>query len=370
MRLSKLFRHHTPAITCLLLALASAPAMAQTDPTLAEAQRLLRSGQHAQALSKADSYIASKPKEPQGRFTKGLILAEMKRHNDAIIVFKKLTEDFPELPEPYNNLAVIYAQEKQYDKARQALEAAIKTHPAYAVAHENLGDVYAKLASQAYGKALQIDANNPAAQSKLSLIKDLASTPTGTATMRPGAPPPEPVKIAAADPVKPTQILTPPPVVATPPKPPLATPPVVTAPAQQAATAVVAKPTPVVTPTPPAPAPAAVKPDDVSKVVQHWASSWSRKEVKAYLALYAPEFVPPGGISRKTWEEERTARITKPGAIEVKVENIVVSLQGNDKATVKFRQHYKSANLKSSAGKTLLMVLSNGRWLIKEERVN
>jgi tetratricopeptide (TPR) repeat protein len=91
-------------------------------------------------------------------------------------VFSKLTEDYPELPEPYNNLAVIYAQQKQYDKAKQALEMAIRTHPSYATAHENLGDIYARLASQAYDKALQIDSSNSSAQNKLALIRDLMST--------------------------------------------------------------------------------------------------------------------------------------------------------------------------------------------------
>ncbi len=59
-------------------------------------------------------------------------------------MFTKLSEDYPELPEPYNNLAVLYAQQKQYDKARTALEMAIRTHPSYAIAYENLGDIYAK----------------------------------------------------------------------------------------------------------------------------------------------------------------------------------------------------------------------------------
>ena len=84
--------------------------------------------------------------------------------DEATGVFLKLTEEAPELPEPYNNLAVIYAQQKQYDKAKAALEMAIRTHPSYAVAHENLGDLYAKMARQAYDRALQIDAGNASAQ--------------------------------------------------------------------------------------------------------------------------------------------------------------------------------------------------------------
>ena len=92
-------------------------------------------------------------------------------------MFLKLTEDFPELPEPYNNLAVLYAQNKQYEKARAALQMALRDHPEYAVAHENLGDVYAKLASQSYDKAVQLNAANAAARAKSSAIQNLLDTP-------------------------------------------------------------------------------------------------------------------------------------------------------------------------------------------------
>src|SRR6266478_4423624 len=94
--------------------------------------------------------IADNPRDARARFLKGLILTEQNKPNDAIKVFTALTDDYPELPEPYNNLAVLYASQGQYDKARKSLEMAIRTHPSYAIAHENLGDVYAKMASEAY----------------------------------------------------------------------------------------------------------------------------------------------------------------------------------------------------------------------------
>ena len=135
---------------------------------LPEVQRLIKQGQYPQAMEKVDAYLSSRPKDAQGRFLKGLIFTEMNKPAEAIAVFTKLSEDYPELPEPYNNLAVLYAQQKQYDKARTALEMAIRTHPSYAIAYENLGDVYAKLASQAYSKALQLDANNTGVHEKIS----------------------------------------------------------------------------------------------------------------------------------------------------------------------------------------------------------
>ena len=155
-----------------LLALVAASSI--TLPAIADAgkvQELVKQGQYESALSEADAGLAGQPKDPELRFLKGLALTELGRREEAIEVFQNLTADYPELPEPYNNLAVIYAQQKEFDKARSALEMAIRTHPAYATAHENLGDIYSRLASQAYSKALQLDAGNSVAEAKLALVR-------------------------------------------------------------------------------------------------------------------------------------------------------------------------------------------------------
>ena len=157
-------------ILALLLACGAAAAAADE---IADIGKLLKGGQLEQASQRVDALLASKPRDAQGQFLKGLILTEQNKTTEAIAAFTKLTELYPELPEPYNNLAVLYAGLGQYERARQALEMAIRTHPSYATAHENLGDVYAKLASQAYDKALQLDSNNPTAQTKLALVRDL-----------------------------------------------------------------------------------------------------------------------------------------------------------------------------------------------------
>jgi len=125
-----------------------------------EGSRLFKEGKRPEALERINTYLTQHPKDARARFLKGVILAEQNKNTDAIAVFTELTEDYPELPEPYNNLAVLYATQGDYEKARKALEMAIRTHPSYAVAHENLGDIYATLASQAYDKALQLDSNN------------------------------------------------------------------------------------------------------------------------------------------------------------------------------------------------------------------
>ncbi len=350
-------------IVGIVLSASVALAHAQSLP---DVQRLMKQNQLPQALEKVDQYIASRPKDAQGRFLRGLILTDLGRPSEAIAVFTKLTEDFPELPEPYNNLAVLYAQQKQYDKARSALEMAIRTHPSYSIAHENLGDVYAKLASQAYDKALQLDSSNAATQTKLSMIKELISTsskpgvkPAAATSARPAVELP-PAKVAASEAPKPAPTAT----VAAPAAAPAK--PVEKAPEPVAA----AKPAETKAPVESASAEKATAAEaEVTKALLGWANAWSRKDVKGYLAYYASDFQPPNGLTRKAWENERAQRIDKPGKLQVKVDEIKITFAG-DKATARFRQNYTSATLKSSAGKTLVFVKSGSRWVISQERIS
>ena len=332
-----------------LLCLATPLAWAQPDD-YAEVNRLVRSGQFNEAMLKADQYLATKPRDPQMRFLKGVIQTESGKASDAIATFSKLTEDYPELPEPYNNLAVLYAGQSQFDKARAALEMAIRTNPSYATAHENLGDVYAKLASQAYSKALQLDAGNAAVVPKLSLIRNLFAA-GGVGTARP------PASVAAAPAPATSPSLIPPPPAAAP------RPPTVTSPAPAAAPATAAAPVPAPTP---APSPAGDAQRDVESAVMAWAKAWSARSMKDYLAAYGPNFAPPGGQARSAWEADRRARIEPRSRIGVDVSDLAVTVNG-DRATARFRQDYTSDTLNVTSRKTLDLVKSGNRWLIVRE---
>jgi Flp pilus assembly protein TadD len=138
---------------------------------------LLRQGKADEALVKADAYISGKPRDPQMRFLRGVILTEQGKQADAVTAFTQLTQDYPELPEPYNNLAALYAAQSQFDKARAALEMAVKLNPDYATAHENLGDVYVRLAAESYSRAKQLEASNATVPPKLVLIRQMFSAP-------------------------------------------------------------------------------------------------------------------------------------------------------------------------------------------------
>ena len=292
-----------------------------------DVNRLLKAGQPTEAMAKVDQFLVAKPRDPQMRFLKGVILAETGKANEAIATFVKLTEEFPELPEPYNNLAVLYASQSQFDKARVALEMAIRTNPSYATAHENLGDVYAKLASQAYSKALQLDGSNAGVPPKLALIRNLFSPEARTA---------KPV------------------VTATP----------TNAPSAPAAT----KPAPA--PAPVAAAPVTAQPpegtQEVIAAVQAWAKAWAGKDMAGYLGAYGDKFDPPGKQSRKAWEAERTDRIVSKRTITVDVSDFDVKM-ADGKASVDFRQNYKAGSLVANSRKTLEMMRQNGRWMIVRE---
>ncbi|WP_217424471.1 tetratricopeptide repeat protein [Nitrogeniibacter mangrovi] len=285
--------------------------------SVADIQSMIDKGQYAEALKQADQDLTASPRDPQTRFLKGIALTEMNRSDDAIEVFSKLTHDYPELPEPYNNLAVLYAQKSEFDKAKSALEMAIRTHPSYATAHENLGDVYARLARQAYNKALQIDAANTSAKSKLALIRQLmtvSGVPGETVSGVPGE------TVAAAAPATPAP---PTPVADTAPasEAPVATPAPEAPPAPAPAKEAPASPPPAVAaPQPAAPEPAPVATNDsaaIETAVLAWAQAWSAKDVTAYLSHYATDFDPPGANpvsagrpSASTWSAKNPGKST------------------------------------------------------------
>jgi ketosteroid isomerase-like protein len=344
---------------CLAVCLLASGAVYADD--YADVNRLLRAGQVAEASAKVDQFLVTKPRDAQMRFLKGVIFTEQSKPNDAISTFTKLTEDFPELPEPYNNLAVLYAGQSQFDKARAALEMAIRTNPSYATAHENLGDVYAKLASQAYSKALQLDNSNTGVQPKLSLIRDLfapnakGQSPKLAAVAAPPVVPPPPVVVAAAPAPAPLTAAAPPVV-----RPPALPPVVAPAPPPVA----VAKPPATAPAAPPVAASAGNADQEVGAAVRKWAAAWSAKDVKSYLAAYGSDFEAPGG--RKSWEDERTKRIVGKKSISVQLGEMAIKVNGN-KAQARFKQDYNADALAISSRKTLDLAKVGDRWMIVKE---
>lgn len=367
------------AASLLLSAPLLLPATVQAQPAsqatasadVAEIQRLIKESQHAQALKLIDESLAKNPKDPQMRFRRGVALSMLDRKAEALSVFQKLVEDHPEMPAPYNNMAVIHGAQGDYEKARAALERAIRTNPAYATAYQNLGDVYAQLASQAYTKALQLDKSDSTLPPKLSLLRELTAggtAPAASPAAAKPAPAPAPTAVAAAPAPKPVPLPAP---VAAPASAKPASAPVVVAstPAPTpAASKPAAAPAPVAAATPkPAPAAPANAEADVERAVKAWAAAWSRKDMDDYVAAYTSDFAGQAG-NRKAWVQERRDRIQGKKSIKVAVSELKVTING-DRATARFRQNYSSDALSASSRKTLELSRVGGKWLIRQESV-
>ncbi len=300
------------AIGCVFAAMAAAAA-----PAIEEAQALIAKGQFEQALGLLDHHLKSAPQDAEARFKRGLVLVRLNRNDDAAAAFAGLTRDFPELPEAYNNLAVVYAQQGEYDKARKALEDSLAARPSYALGHENLGNIYAALSAASYKRALTLDPGNASVRAKLDLVSRLDILAERDVAAAPGA-----AAVPAAASVPPT-----------------------------------------------APAPAAGTADAaaIGQVVQSWAAAWSAKDAERYLSFYADDFAPEGGVSRLVWEVQRRQRIARPREIRVAVSELQVQPLGPGRAQVTFRQDYRSDAISNQSTKVLVMAQARGQWRIRRE---
>lgn len=270
---------------------------------------LAQRGQITAALEQVEGVLADQPDNAQARFLHGLLLVEAGLTDEAIGAFERLAADHPSLPEPYNNLAVLYAQQEDYDKARESLLTAINTHPSYATAHENLGDIYAKMASMAYQKALSVDGRNTAAQSKLAMISNLFTELPSAA-----AAPPAAVASAAAEPA----------------------PPVLTAAVQ----------------------------DAVLQTISRWADSWSAQDVDGYLSAYSRGFLQENGSA---WEAQRRDRLRRPAFIQIELDNIRLQPIDTNRVRVRFEQGYRSNTYSDRVLKELVLEREGDAWRIRTE---
>ena len=284
--------------------------------------------------------LASAAESFDARFAAAVAAAESGEHDAALAGFESLARDYPARPEPLNNLAAEQARRGDLVRARETLERALRTHPAYATAHDNLRSVYAALASDAYRKALPVGAE-PATVPQLALIAQAA---------------PEPVALARAEAsveVAPRPLPMSTPTVTS-------TPAVAQAPAPRAEPAVAADP-------------AVARMNGLAfsafAAVDAWAKAWAAKDVAGYLAAYGAGFVPPDGLARAAWEAQRAERIRAPKQISVVLaQRDLVIAAGGERATMRFMQTYRSDRFNGSAWKTLELVRDSGRWLIVGER--
>ena len=323
----------TASLALAALTFASA-SLASTAVT--EVNQLMAQGKLTEAAALAQAHLSRNGNDVHMRFLQGVIATEQQKYDLAIEIFSALTRDFPNLPEPYNNLAVLYATQGQMQKAAQTLEQATRVNPGYATAYENLGDLYARMAGNAYAKALQRDSNRKDVQPKLALIQQIPLNKSSSTRSVVPANERTPITVssntatAAASAARNTSTTA-----------AAATKPTENSAEQQQAKAA------------------------IESAIDAWAYAWVHQNMDGYYAAYSSKFAPDKG-DLSSWKAERRDRILSKQTITLDVNNLKISVNGS-RATARFRQNYSADNYKDSTLKTLELQREGDKWLIVRE---
>ncbi len=300
---------YTLALVGSLIILSSAKILAESN--INEIKLLLKKGSYNAAETLVNNQIQDNLNNPELLFYRGIIENNLGENNKAIDTFRELTERFPELPEPFNNLAVLYAEKGQFRLAKEILEQAIKTNPSYLTAHINLGDIYTKMASEAYNKALEIDKTNNVAITKLSMITQLFNYQPNTKNTS--------IKLLN------TQTKT---------------------------------------------KDIKLSKEQIEKkvldAIDNWKTAWEEKNMANYLGAYSLNFNYPNEMSKLQWEKYRTSRIISKKTINILIASIKLKFK-KEKVIATFTQNYKSGKLNQTSNKTLIFSREKDQWVILEE---
>jgi len=398
-----------------------------TLPSISNARALIEQGQDNDAISMLGQLLKNSSEDFQAWFLLGVTQAKQRRFHDAVVSFGKVVSLQPKLAEPHNNLAVIYNELGDFRAAVKELEASLKLKPDYATAHENIGDLYVKLAADAYRKALVADgrpalrqrydrllhirdahapAHKPdtavdkqagqtatsdmvqhAAVEQDGLLPEAAAASKAKASDAPEQPGPD-QHIADGNPGKPSsaqKLSTAQAVVLATENKPVAKPaasenrrpiqPLPAATTQPEA----ALERPVLhgdnkdhiaekagAPTGAVKSPTAQ--DDIKSAmaaVEAWRSAWNRQDVPAYFAAYSDAF--DFGARFETleqWKQYKQWVITKRTFIRVTLENIVARKLANGEIRLVFLQHFRSDSFNSDDIKKMLLRQTQDGWKI------
>jgi tetratricopeptide (TPR) repeat protein len=288
---------------------------------LQDVKALLQEGKLTEALVKTNKLMESRPADPAVQFVKGLILSEQKKTGEAIEIFSKLTLEHPDLPEPYNNLGVLFAANGQFEKARVALETALKINPRYATARENLGDLYLQSALQSYTEVARDEGESKGLKAKLKGVRGTLGLPLNGSIA-------QSKNVSAV---------------------------VASAEARSTMGSVSNKQFP------------PQEREVVLKVVDQWVRAWSAKDLKTYFLFYSDDFRTPHGETRAQWEQERRLRIENKNQIDIQVLSPSVTIEEKN-AVVKFQQIYVAGKVSSNVQKSLTLKNESGTWRILQEK--
>ncbi|WP_432470752.1 L,D-transpeptidase Cds6 family protein [Amphritea sp. HPY] len=389
---------------------------------LKQANQLQTQGNHQAAFDQVNNYLVTNPKDPNGWLLYGISLMDQNKLDAAANVFSKLIKLYPNAPEPYNNLAAIYAKKGDNDKAVDTLLQAFNTHPSYAQVQQNLKTVYATLATQAYNRALDLDEGSSAGAPQLAILDQVYQQPvlpektTSTAAPTLGTTLSSTITSSVTQDTaqKPAKLVIEERKVSegtipvleedTPAKPQ----PIVNVVAKTAATneevtedagtikgnaahEVAAAIDPALqaaetqrqnqqqqttSPAAQVASQQAANADDllsetnvqqIHDLISQWAKSWSDQDVDRYISFYTEQYQPDNKVSNKQWRWGRNQRLNKPKYIKVAISDISLAAMPEGRIRTVFLQSYESNTFSDSVYKTLIFVTQNGEWKIAAE---
>jgi tetratricopeptide (TPR) repeat protein len=271
-------------------------------------QLLIDQNLFAPAVVAGEELLVKHPGNARIQFLTAYAYQMDKQVDQAKKLYQSLIKDYPELPEPRNNLAMIYLDQGDSDKAIQILIDALNTNLAYSTAYKNLGKIYRGIASETYRRAVS-DANQPevaAPEIELAVLSKLNSADKFTIE------------------------------------------------------------------TPSAESSSLVNTANVQTLlieqIKNWANAWEQRDIPAYINFYSNDH-RPNFETHKAWVEHRRKRIMRPGDIVVRASDIEIRAQGENRAIIDFIQTYDSPNYSDRVLKRLGFRRIGSQWKIATERV-
>ncbi len=275
--------------------------------------RALISGKnYSRAIETGERLLGNQPQWPDVQFLTAYAYQLNKQTNKATAMYQQLISQHPELPEPRNNLAMIYLEKGDYDAASKLLVEAINTHNSYATAYQNLSRIYTGIASEAYRRALS-ESKEPAKYTHKIELAALSQLETVSQDL-------ESVMVVSNDTAGKVDSTT----------------------------------------------------IDVKTLlgeqIKQWAKAWSDKDFATYTSFYSTEH-RPNFETHSAWVEHRRRRIMRPGFIKIGVSDIQIRAQNDNRAIIDFKQSFDSPTYSDRVKKRLGFRRTGSQWKITDERV-
>ena len=343
---NRVLRLHGLCMAVLVAILLSGPVQAVNHESVsARNEPLLKVGRHAGSDKEVKPAQMPEGDSAQLKFVQCVQQAQQDAPKKSIACFQRLVQEYPELPEAYNNIGVLYAGMGMHVEARKWFERGLKQRQVYATLHQNLLNLQSEITRNAYAAALQLDISKSNAQPKLSLLAKITSAPEVIAPV--GSMSPAIASSKSANDVGASAESS-------------------MGKIKQADTSTVSSSA--------AEAPAIVsansaRQERVREAIMAWALAWGKKDLDGYFNAYASSFNPGANLSRSAWQEQRRDRIISKKHIHIELSDFNISFS-KGKATAKFIQSYQSGSIVTVSRKTLELSEDKGQWLITREFVS